>query len=287
MSVSRSGAGGQSFRTNHLARWTPGRFCGQGSGHQPQRTWLRPLAATVAQPLAGTDGASAPFWSSDSGSIGFVADGSVKRVDAAGGLPRMCVMSPLPMNSAAAGMTTRSCFRRGLGFCAWLRRATAAVITRLDPSRGETAHRYPTFLPDGRHLLYSVQSTDPANTGVYARALARRNARPEGGVGGAEPGYLIYQDSGALMAQPFDATRLRLNGTPHSRGSPVIQTWDSRHSPSRRAARSFIGPGKPGSPVSCNGSIALANHSTWPTRGVSGIGAVPRREACGGLASRS
>ena len=181
--------------------------------------WLRPLAATVAQPLAGTDGASAPFWSSDSSSIGFVADGSVKRVDAAGGLPRMVCDVPPPHQFSGTWHDNTIVFSSGIGL---LRVAAEggqpSVITTLDPSRGETAHRYPTFLPDGRHLLYSVQSTDPANTGVYARSLdspdRTRVLKAVSMVAYAEPGYLIYLDSGALMAQPFDATRLGLNGTP-------------------------------------------------------------------------
>ncbi len=181
--------------------------------------WLRPLAATVAQPLAGTDGASAPFWSSDSRSIGFVADGSVKRVDAAGGLPRTVCDVPPPHDFSGTWHDNTIVFSSGLVL---LRVAAEggqpAVITTLDLSRGETAYRYPTFLPDGHHLVYSVQSTDPANTGVFARSLdspdRTRVLDAVSMVAYAEPGYLIYQDSGALMAQPFDATRLRLNGTP-------------------------------------------------------------------------
>ena len=36
--------------------------------------WLRSLATTTAQPLAGTEGAASPFWSPDSRSVGFFAD---------------------------------------------------------------------------------------------------------------------------------------------------------------------------------------------------------------------
>jgi serine/threonine protein kinase len=47
--------------------------------------WTRSLDALTAQPLAGTDGGQAPFWSPDSKSIGFFADGKLMRIDAAGG----------------------------------------------------------------------------------------------------------------------------------------------------------------------------------------------------------
>ena len=59
------------------------------SGDGPSRLWLRSLSATTAQPLAGTEGAASPFWSPDSRSIAFYAEGSLKRLDLSGGAPRI------------------------------------------------------------------------------------------------------------------------------------------------------------------------------------------------------
>src|SRR5262249_52390835 len=61
------------------------------SGDGPQRLWLRALDKTDAQPLPGTEGADYPFWSPDSGSIGFTAAGRLKRTDIAGGPPQSLV----------------------------------------------------------------------------------------------------------------------------------------------------------------------------------------------------
>jgi eukaryotic-like serine/threonine-protein kinase len=47
--------------------------------------WLHQIGSTQARALEGTEGASYPFWSPDSLSIGFFADSKLKRVDAAGG----------------------------------------------------------------------------------------------------------------------------------------------------------------------------------------------------------
>ena len=58
------------------------------SGDGASRLWVRPLDTTAAQPLAGTDGASYPFWSPDSRSIGFFADGKLKRLDLSAGAPQ-------------------------------------------------------------------------------------------------------------------------------------------------------------------------------------------------------
>jgi eukaryotic-like serine/threonine-protein kinase len=61
-------------------------FVASGDG-QPL-LWLRPLDAVTAQPLPGTEGASYPFWSPDSRSVGFFAGGKLKRVDIGGGAPQ-------------------------------------------------------------------------------------------------------------------------------------------------------------------------------------------------------
>src|SRR5437667_10684789 len=51
--------------------------------------WVRPLNATAAQPLAGTEGASYPFWSPDSEFLGFFAGGKLKKIDVTGGPPQI------------------------------------------------------------------------------------------------------------------------------------------------------------------------------------------------------
>ena len=58
------------------------------SGDGASRLWLRSLATTTAQPLAGTEGAAYPFWSPDSRSVGFFADAKLKRLDLGGGAPQ-------------------------------------------------------------------------------------------------------------------------------------------------------------------------------------------------------
>jgi hypothetical protein len=47
--------------------------------------WVRPLNGVAAQQLAGTEEAEYPFWSPDSRSIAFFAQGKLKRMDVTGG----------------------------------------------------------------------------------------------------------------------------------------------------------------------------------------------------------
>src|SRR5205823_2910803 len=58
------------------------------------RLWVRSLDAIAAQELPGTDGAAGPFWSPDSGSLGFFSDGKIKRLDVSGGPPLTLCDSP-------------------------------------------------------------------------------------------------------------------------------------------------------------------------------------------------
>src|SRR5207244_5362973 len=59
------------------------------SNEGKSQLWVRPLDSLAPQPLAGTDGASYPFWSPDSASVGFFANGKLKRIDIVGGAPQV------------------------------------------------------------------------------------------------------------------------------------------------------------------------------------------------------
>src|SRR5713101_1422062 len=59
-----------------------------------QQLWLRPLRSDSAQPLAGTEGATHPFWSADSRSVAFFAEGKLKKIDAGGGPEQVLCDAP-------------------------------------------------------------------------------------------------------------------------------------------------------------------------------------------------
>ncbi len=102
-----------------------------------------------------------------------------------------------------------SSFRRG--------RHGKDTSTTLDPSRQENAHRWPQFLPDGKHFLYVVSSANPDHTGIYVRSLesneSRRLVGAYSSVGLHQP-YLLYVRGETLLAHPFDSSRLELLGEP-------------------------------------------------------------------------
>ena len=182
--------------------------------------WIRQLSSTSARPLPGTEDAVEPFWSPDGRSIGFGARAKVKRVDTATGTVRTICDLPAPYNFTGAwGSDDTIVFSSGVVL---LRAAAdggpAATIATLDITRGETSFWYPTFLHGSRHFLYTIQSTDPQHAGIYAQSLEEPGrTRISDVVSKAvhgPPGYLIYESSGSLVAQPFDAEALRLSGSP-------------------------------------------------------------------------
>jgi Tol biopolymer transport system component len=93
-------------------------------------------------------------------------------------------------------------------------------VTRLDPKRGESSHRWPFFLPDGRHFLYLIASfgsgEEKARMGIYAGALDSKDetfvAAAKSTLAYVAPGYLLYLRERHLVAQPFDPKGLRTTG---------------------------------------------------------------------------
>jgi eukaryotic-like serine/threonine-protein kinase len=188
------------------------------AGPDGQLLWLQSLDSPRAVPLPGTDGASYPFWSPDSGSIGFFAGAKLRRVDAHGGpVQTICpaeegrggswnsegtiVFAPGPSNAlsvvSADGGTPRP-------------------ITKLDAARNDTSHRWPWFLPDGHHFLYSVRAFISENHAIYVGALDSAEHKLllplSSNAIYVPPGYLLFIREGSLMGQRFDARRLQLEG---------------------------------------------------------------------------
>jgi serine/threonine protein kinase/Tol biopolymer transport system component len=200
-------------------------FVGRGEDRRAQ-LWVRSLDQMIAQPLPGTDGASSPFWSPDSRSIGFYAQGKLKRVEASGG-PPLILTDALPAGGGSGGGTWNRddvilfAPRAGSGlFRVPASGGASSAVTTLDSASGERGHVFPVFLPDGRHFLYvsrGTQSSPTAVGGVYAGRLDSTE-RKRIFAGGANTifamGSLLFLRDATLMAQRFDAERLELAGDP-------------------------------------------------------------------------
>src|SRR5262249_1285629 len=120
------------------------------------RLWLRSLDSTSARQLLGTDNAEYPFWSPDNRSIGFFADGKLKRITGDAGVPQVLANAPFAKGGAWSrdGVILFAPNNSGPIYRISAMGGEAKAITTPDESR--TSNRLPRFLPDGRHFLYST-----------------------------------------------------------------------------------------------------------------------------------
>ena len=186
------------------------------------RLWLRSLSSVSSRPLEGTDGASCPFWSPNNGSVGFFADGKLKRIDVDSGSVRVLatalacggtwnaddtilysapMFGPISRVSATGGGPAPE---------------TRVNVTRTDPPH-HTRHRLPQFLPDGRHFLYYAAGS-PEARGIYVGDLngsePRRLLDAHTAAVYVSSGHLLFVRQGTLFGQAFDPVGMVLSGNP-------------------------------------------------------------------------
>jgi Tol biopolymer transport system component/predicted Ser/Thr protein kinase len=195
--------------------------------------WVRPLDSVSPRALPGTEGATLPFWSPDSRFLGFFADGKLKKIDASGGPPQVLAPAPLgyggTWNRDGVIVFTPNVFEPLYRIPA--SGGTAVAITKLAPR--EEAHRWPSFLSDGRHLVFLADARRTEDHRIKVVSLDSGESRDLFGavsnVAFAEPGYLLFVRAGSLLAQPFDVRRLRLAGEPVVVGESLVETGPANH----------------------------------------------------------
>jgi Tol biopolymer transport system component len=233
------------------------------NGPNGYQLWLRPLDAIEARPLASTDGSAFPFWSPDSRYVAFFADGKLKKVSAAGGPALVLCDAP----SARGGSWNRdNVIIFTPNTTGALQRVSSAGgipgnASALDTEYGETSHRFPSFLPDGRHFLYTgtigtcCPPSKPARVkiGVLDSLDATPLMQAESMATYAR-GHLLFNREGTLMAQPFDASARVLSGEPF----PVAEAVSSEGS--RYASFSVV---ENGVLVYARGSVRPLTRLAW------------------------
>jgi Tol biopolymer transport system component/tRNA A-37 threonylcarbamoyl transferase component Bud32 len=184
------------------------------------RIWVRPLSALTAQPLAGTEGTTRPFWSPDSRFLGFVAEGKLKKVDVAGGPPQKICDAPTGSDGTWSekgvilydGQSNDPIYRVSAAG------GIPVVAVKADPARKETSVAWPEFLPDGRHFLYMATGQKPEDNAYRIGTLDSKETRAVASaqtlVTYAPPGYLLFVRDKTLVAQPFDAKSGKTTGEP-------------------------------------------------------------------------
>ena len=200
-----------------------------GNADGKQGLWVRSLDSLIAQPLTSTDGASCPFWSPDSRFIGYFANGKLFKIAAAGGRPQgLCDVA-----EGRGGAWNRDGIILFSGPDG-LHRITAqggtpTLATKIDSK--EEAHRWPYFLPDGRHFIFLADAETTENHHIRLGSLDSQETQILFGavtrIAYAPPGYLLYVSQGALVAQPFDAEKLKVTGDPTTIAEHIAEEGDN------------------------------------------------------------
>jgi eukaryotic-like serine/threonine-protein kinase len=192
---------------------------------EPERAkalWLYEVGSRRARSLPDTEDAIFPFWSPDGKSLGFFAEGKLKKLDTAGGPVQTICDAPSgrggTWNKDGVIIFTPS---GQLGDGLYRVSANGGSVTRIsmpDASRGEYSHRWPMFLPDQKHFLYLAASvsgkTDP--DAIYVGALNSNEKKfvikATANAVYVAPGYILYYREKTLIAQRFDAAKLEVTG---------------------------------------------------------------------------
>ena len=184
-------------------------FVAKNADGVPQ-LWVRAFDAIEPRVVLGSHGASGPFWSPDGRSIGFFANGKLKRI-AAGGGSAQDICDVRFGGKRGAWNSEGTILFGGFGQALLRVPATggaAAPATVLAAS--ELWHGWPVFLPDGRRFVYLAARTEPGQTAIHQGSLdsteVRRVHFAESRIG-VSSGYLVSLSKGLLLARPYDAER--------------------------------------------------------------------------------
>jgi Tol biopolymer transport system component/predicted Ser/Thr protein kinase len=230
------------------------------------RMWVHFLESGETRDLMVRAG-TMPFWSADSRFLAYPSGSELTKIEVTGGPSQTVAHLPGPWGGGAWNQDDVIVFadqRAGL-FRVSASGGVPVPITAVDPARQETIHFGPSFLPDGRHFVYTRLSTDGKKSAIYLGSVdakpGQQSSKPLIAstwqavcAPSADPstGYLLFMREGVLMAQPFDNRSLEL------RGQAVLVAEDVNDTGATAAAWGSFGTGGWGAfSASANGALAF------------------------------
>ena len=186
--------------------------------------YVQRIGSPTATRLAGTEGATYPFWSPDGANVAFFASGKLQRVSVSGGPPQK-LADVLAARGGSWGTRNVIIYAPDAGSSIWRVNPDGtgvAVVTDVSATgvHGET-HRWPFFLPDGNHFVYWEgtfgNEKDDRVSGVYLSSLDGKERKFVvlcHSNAGVALGRLFYlNDEHQLISLPFDASKGTVSGS--------------------------------------------------------------------------
>ncbi len=196
--------------------------------------WIRPLNATRAYPLGGTEGAARPFWSPDSKELAWFGEGKLRKVGIGGG--NMQTLGEAP--GAADGSWSASGMILFDGTAGDTLRAIPATggpitpVSSLNAAMRETQHAWPTVLPDGKRFLFQA---DRAGTSKSLLRMGRLGSMESIYIDSLDsraeflaPNHLVYVEGEIVVARRFDPGSGKLSGNPIVIGEAAGSTTNTQ-----------------------------------------------------------
>jgi len=240
-------------------------------GKEPTALYVHALDSSISVKLEGTQNAAFPFWSPDGKFVAFFADGKLRKIPATGGA--VTVLADAPGGRGGAWSQENVIvytpdFRESL----WKIGANGGTperLTILDPSR-HTTHRWPSFLPDGKHFLFFATNhsgTKPDQNGIYLGSVDSHEMKlvlPSDSAAQYASGYLLYHLQTALIAQKLDPVAATLSG------DPVVVADHVQYDPS--VWRTTFSASEDGTLISVSGASTANTELVWVDRNGKDLG---------------
>ncbi len=184
------------------------------------RLSIRDLSSGEVKLLAGTEGATYPFWAPDGHALGFFAGGKLKSVNADTGAIQTICDAPYGRGGAWSSLGV-IVFAPNIStpLMKVSENGGVPVAVTKPANSGEDTNRNPTFLPDGTHFLYTAA---PANMNSGTGTLRAgsidgtvdRKVLDYASNAAFVNGWLLTVRDRNLIAQRFDLDALAVEGKP-------------------------------------------------------------------------
>ncbi len=188
--------------------------------------YVKRVGSPGATLLAGTEGATYPFWSPDGANIAFFANSKLQRVPAAGG-PAQKIGDVQSARGGSWGTQNVIIYAPDAGSAIWRVNpdgtGAAAVTDVTDDARRDETHRWPYFLPDGKHFLYwdgnFGNDKNDRYSGIYFFSLDGKAKKKlvvlcRSNVGAAFGRLFYSDDERRLVSISFDVSTGTVSGGP-------------------------------------------------------------------------